>query len=213
MGLFPEGLAVAMGGCEPDYGFWATTGGRAVVLGRAVADDRGEDVVRGLREVDRPDPLDTTAGSRAYAEALAAHLQEHGEDRVGVDLLVMHTEDGGMGGWCIGSAGVWTVGKENKRCTPDRTVGAQLRALGVAVDDERSTLSTTRILAKGVEGGDVWYGAGSRFVAIVGWPLPDLSETFPAELSGDPAEVLGNLVRLVHRRCALQRGLVAIWDV
>jgi len=209
---YPAGLSLAIVGADPDVGFWTRYGGGAVVCGRAGGKDRGAALARALAEVPLPDPMNTTAAARAHAEQIAAHLAASGEEAAGVDLLVLHREEAGLGGWCIGSAGVWTVAPAFKRATPDRSVGAQLRVLGLAVDDRTANLHSTRILARGVEGGDVFYGAGTRFVALIGWPLPDLDEMVPAELgSTDSAELLATLVRRVHRRCAGGLGLVAVW--
>lgn len=210
---FPQRLSVAVLGLEPDYGWWTGWAGRALVIGRALAAGQGDAVARGLAQVPRGDELHTTAGARAYAGALSAWLSAHEHAKVGVDLLVLHEEALGLGGFCVGSAGVWAVAPSVRRATPDRTVGAQLRALNVAVDAKAANLQTTRILARGVEGGDVYYAEGTRAVALVGWPLPDLLAAPPSEVGGaDAAEVLGAMTRLVARQCACGSGLVAVWD-
>jgi len=211
-GPFPERLSVAVLGLEPDYGYWTGWGGRAFVLGRALAPGQGEAVARRLSDVPRADDLATTAGAKAYAAALSACLREGGHDKVGVDLLVLHEEREGLGGFCVGSAGVWAVAPEIERATPDRTVGAQLKALNVTVDAKAANLQTTRILARGVEGGDPYYAGGTRAIAMIGWPLPDLGALPPFEVGGsDPAEVLGAMTRLVTRQCACASGVVAVW--
>ncbi|MBW1880328.1 MAG: hypothetical protein JRI25_18520 [Deltaproteobacteria bacterium] len=209
---YPTGFSVAVVGADPDYGFWTCCGGNAVVCGRAGGKARGAVIARALADLPLPDPMNTTAAAQTYAKRLSEHLAASGDEAAGVDLLVLHREEAGLGGWCIGSAGAWAIQPSVQRCTPDRTVGAQLRMLGAAVDERTAHLHSTRILARGIEGGDVFYGAGNRFVALIGWPLPTLDETLPAELgSNDDTEVLATLVRLVHRRCAHGLGLVAVW--
>jgi hypothetical protein len=211
--VYPAGFSVAVVGADPDIGFWTSCGGNAVVCGRAGGAARGEDVARSLARLPLPDPLNTTAAARAHATSLSESLAASNDEAVGVDMLVLHREEAGLGGWCIGSAGVWVIHPSVQRCTPDRSVGAQLRVLGVAVDERTANLHSTRILAKGIEGGDVFYGAGTCFVALIGWPLPNLDEMLPAELgSNDTSELLATLVRLVNRRCAGGLGLVAVWQ-
>ncbi len=205
-------LAIAVLGMEEDYGYWIGREGRSIVLGRTLAPGRGATLAQRLSEVEPTEALHTTVSARAYAAALSARLAALGEARAGVDLLVLHEEAEGLGGLCIGSAGVWATVPEIGRATPDRSVGAQLRALNVAVDARTEHLSTTRILASGVEGGDVFYAVGTRAVAVVGWPLPELRALPPAELGGDVAEVLGTLTRLVTRQCASGSGLIAVWE-
>lgn len=211
----PAGFKLAIVGREKDYGYLTAHIGAGILLARVHGYPLGQQGARAIESaVSLPPVLDSVVVAD-YACRLAEFLDAEPSYRgqLSVSLLALQPAVGGLTGWIIGCAEVWSDRSLPGLCAPGQSLKEFAdRMGGTGLEAQYESLVVSGISSMGVLGGGGFFAPGFRFLISLGYPLLGrVGESVLAEQSD--AKWLAALVCARGDREQGAEGLVGVWNL